>query len=540
MGVDARGVDVRDHLRAAGQEVELAWRRGGVGKPVAVPEPGVVVRPGQVPTERVGGVAPASVFGPMLSERCPALGEGGPVPVAQQRPGVERVVGVLGRVVEGETGLPEPAGKVVQGATPGVGQLRLDRRAEPLQRGALGLGTLGRIDGNQGGAATGQDAVEGVKVALADGVELVVVAAGAGDRQAEEAFGEDVDLVVGEGRLFVEGVGRGEAVRHHPVMGGAEGRFVDVQLPVDSRDREQVPRDVLANEPIVRHVVVERPDQVVAIAPGERDGRVALAAVRFGEPEPVHPVPRPALAEAGRLQEAVHQVLVGAGRPVPLEPFDLLGRGGKARQRERDAADQGAAVGGPGRFQPIAFQIGEDEAVHAMIGPARAARLRQRRLPDRLKAPPLFPVVADRLPGGQRAQLLGRGRRVPRVGRAQADPAGEVGDDRVRELRVSLGHPGTSLPVPDRLDEEALLGLAGDEGRAGIAPRAQARPVVERQSPLGLVPTVVALVTALDKHGANPRLEELGPGLAGQGGGRRDGQEEDRERRGLATIGKIS
>ena len=51
-----------------------------------------------------------------------------------------------------------------------------------------------------------QESGQGVIVFVADRVELVIVAAGAGDRQAEERLAKDVDLVVDPVDLVLAGV----------------------------------------------------------------------------------------------------------------------------------------------------------------------------------------------------------------------------------------------------------------------------------------------------------------------------------------------
>ena len=53
--------------------------------------------------------------------------------------------------------------------------------------------TLGHVDRRATGTRRADDAKQRVVVALADRVELVIVAAGAGDGQAQERLAEDVD-----------------------------------------------------------------------------------------------------------------------------------------------------------------------------------------------------------------------------------------------------------------------------------------------------------------------------------------------------------
>jgi len=70
-------------------------------------------------------------------------------------------------------------------------------------------GAWGRvIDGPDGIARTGKRSEERVVVCRGDGVELVVVAAGAGDCETEEGFGEHVDLIVDHLELMLADVDR--------------------------------------------------------------------------------------------------------------------------------------------------------------------------------------------------------------------------------------------------------------------------------------------------------------------------------------------
>ena len=81
----------------------------------------------------------------------------------------------------------------------------------------------GGIHGHLSWAGGGEDAVEGGEVGLADGVELVVVATGARDRESEEGLRDDVDLVVYITDLFIDGIDRLKAVLDHTEMAGTEG-----------------------------------------------------------------------------------------------------------------------------------------------------------------------------------------------------------------------------------------------------------------------------------------------------------------------------
>ena len=93
----------------------------------------------------------------------------------------------------------------------------------------------GGIHGHLSWAGGGEDAVEGGEVGLADGVELVVVATGARDRESEEGLRDDVDLVVHVADLFIDGVDRLKAVLDHAEVAGAEDGLVQFFGGVDAR-----------------------------------------------------------------------------------------------------------------------------------------------------------------------------------------------------------------------------------------------------------------------------------------------------------------
>ena len=121
------------------------------------------------------------------------------------------------------------------------------------------------VNCNAARSTGGKDAEHRVIITLADGIELVVVAAGARHRQAKKRFAEGVDLIVNEANLFFQGIGRRESMKDHPPMCGADHRFVDSKWLVDSWGLQQVARDMLANQLVERDIRIEGTYQVVAV-----------------------------------------------------------------------------------------------------------------------------------------------------------------------------------------------------------------------------------------------------------------------------------
>jgi hypothetical protein len=130
---------------------------------------------------------------------------------------------------------------------------------------------------NHGWMRAGEDAIECVEIGLGDGVELVVVAAGAAHGEGLEGLRHRVDLVVREGDHFIERIDRREAMQHHAKLRDANGAFVDAIL--EAWLRQEVTSDGFFDELRIRNVVVEGSDEVVAVTPRVRDGGVALGTV---------------------------------------------------------------------------------------------------------------------------------------------------------------------------------------------------------------------------------------------------------------------
>ena len=133
------------------------------------------------------------------------------------------------------------------------------------------LDQRGHIAQHQGAGAA-EDPRHGVVVLHGDRVKLVGMAAGAADGHAQHRAANGFDL-------FIDGV--------HPQQflvlqievfrpQGEEGSCHQLAFSRRSRSvRQEVPGDLFGNELSVRHVVIERPNHVIAIAPGIGQHRTA-------------------------------------------------------------------------------------------------------------------------------------------------------------------------------------------------------------------------------------------------------------------------
>ena len=474
----------------------------------------------EVPTLDGGRLPPGfellSALAVGVGQGLPLLREGPAAPdPAGSDPRVERIVGGLAAREcrgPGAVRLPQRCGHVGRGKDPRVGQDLPQLVLEFGQLGAMRVSALFRVDRLDPRATVHHRAVEGVEVRLADRVELVVVAAGAGDGHPQERLGDDVDLVLGEADLLVQGVGGAETVQDEAVLGDADRRLVDPEFGVHPRLLEQVAGQVFADQLVHGDVRVQRPDQVVAVTPGVGDRRVAFAAVRLGVADPVHPVPGPTLAE-GRIGQEPVDLLRHSG--VPVDRGAAFEVGGLCRRRRQAGQHVGQpAHDGPGFGKRRGFELGlgkpgAQETVDRVLRPQPVGDFRRLGVGDRLQAPPLLALFEGRLPGRRLLQRGGGWRFDSRIGCPDLDPAFEVGDYLVGQPGAAQRHPEVETRVAHRPQQQTGARLAGFDRRTAHAALEQTVSIVQAQPALGQFGAVVAGVAVLHQNRTDPLLEEL-------------------------------
>ena len=194
---------------------------------------------------------------------------------------------------------------------------------------------LFRVDESNPRPRRSQDAEESIVVRLGYRIELVIVATGTGNRQTLERFREGVDLIIRKPHLFIQGVGRSKAVKHHAPVNRSENRFVESLLFMEARFFQEIARDMLGKKLVVSDVLIQSSNQVVPIVVGIGYPGISLRAVTFRVANPVHPVPRPPFPKAGTVEEGIDETV---DRPVSilpnvlLEPVELFGPGRQADQ----------------------------------------------------------------------------------------------------------------------------------------------------------------------------------------------------------------
>ena len=291
----------------------------------------------------------------------------------------------------------------------------------------------------------------------------MVVAAGAGDGEAEERTAHDIDFivhVVGDHLILIDIAGH--EVGNSQQAGGDQTILIDAS---GLARRDQIPRDLIAQELGVGEVLVERLDDPIAVAP-----RLAEVALRrqlneisgIGVAHDIEPVPTPALAIQRRCEHAIHDPREGLGRFIGEERLDLGGCRRQADKVERRSAQERPFVGRRGGGAPLRFQLREDEIVGCIERPFLIADGRQSTGLDRLEGPKAPLLLGD----GERT-FLDRAFHSPRPDGAFFHPALE--DDDLLGGQLPGRRHVEFVAIAHRLHNKAFVGLAGHGGRAVVA-----------------------------------------------------------------------
>ena len=177
----------------------------------------------------------------------------------------------------------------------GVRQGKLDQVGDPSVLGGPNCSVVG--------FGAEKDSRQGVVIGRRDRVILVVVAAGARNRQSQHDLAHGVDLLVHQVHLELARIAFVESLGAH----GQKSRGDEMFLPnVIRLGGQHVPGDLFPNEFVVGLVRVEGIEDVVAVAPGMRVGDVDVLAGRFRVAGDVQPVASPTFAELRALEQLVH------------------------------------------------------------------------------------------------------------------------------------------------------------------------------------------------------------------------------------------
>ena len=323
-----------------------------------------------------------------------------------------------------------------------------------------------------------EERLERVMVFLRDRIELVVVARGAADGQSQEhrARGVRAILDVLKAHFFFDDavlIGR-------RVVSDEAG----CDALIERRIRQKVARELLDGKSIEWLVAVERPDYPVAIRPDAAAIVVVVKAVGVAVTRRIEPIPRAVLAVLRRGQQPVDHLRVRIGGRIGDERRHVFRARGQARQVQRHAPDQRAAIGFGIRRESGRFHLREDKSIDGRARPLPIGDGRQVWTHGRDKCPVLLPF------------------------RALLDPAPERFLLRVAQRLVTVlrRHPPRRARFRDPLVEQALTGLARHDWRAARSRRQRVSVQVESQVSLarGGVGTV-AQETVVERIGRTSR-----------------------------------
>ena len=168
----------------------------------------------------------------------------------------------------------------------------------------------------------------------------------------------------------------------------------------------------------------------------------------------------------GRSEQPVNGLFTSLRRFVFEKLVNCVQAGGQSGDRKVNPAQPGAIIRGRRGTQALLLQFCQNESIHVagrpVLLPHFGQLLASRGLPNPRQ--PLFPrfnIKSNRLRRNRRL-LLGPDRAVP-------DPAIEIRDDRIGQLRLFWRHCQVLVPMADRGIKKALFRFAGHKGRAGIA-----------------------------------------------------------------------
>ena len=295
----------------------------------------------------------------------------------------------------------------------------------------------------------GEERLQRVKVALGNGVVLVVMTLGTPHRQPQPDRAEVSDPVGVVLLLILR-------LLHSPFMRGLQNAQVARRdLLIESRGGQQIASQLLAGEPVEGHILLQRSDHILPVGVA---GMLLVAVVAHGVgiPHQVEPERRQPLAPRRVGERPINlplpRHLAVRGRECRRAGGELLhqpGVGGQASHINRQSTRQRPGVGLGGRGQPRPAPPLAHKVIDRAGGPLGVVRQRGDRGPSQFaKEPvrfiprPLGDPPPQQVPiGGWQGVPLGRG-----------------------------GHPHVVVGAGDALPEGASVGVARHNRRPAATP----------------------------------------------------------------------
>ena len=299
----------------------------------------------------------------------------------------------------------------------------------------------------------GEDARQRIIIPRRNGIELVVVAAGATDGQTEKGARRHVDLFVHDVHLQLGFARLEKELRSQHNEPRRRELVVALLLVVAGK---QVAGELLANEPGERLVLVECAHDVIAIPPRIFIRQIDFQPVRVGIAGHVEPVPAPTLAKLRPREQPIHDFGKSVVGIVGQKGFDLFRFGRQPGQVERGAPNQCAFISRRARFELVLFQLGQNETVDRIAWPVFLFDSREREVARWQESP---------MPRTRNAERGTRNRRPARIGGAHANPHFQIAN-LWRRQNFLWRHLQLAVGVAHRMDESALFRVARDDYRS--------------------------------------------------------------------------
>ncbi len=199
-------------------------------------------------------------------------------------------------------------------------------------------------------------------ILLQERIIFVVVAAGALEAKSEE----DVGGGVGDFGEYQVPLAAGVAVVVFvdPVSEEAGGDGCSGVI-----GKEFVSGELFLQETVVGFVLIERLNNVIAVAPGIRAVEVGSVAVGIGVADEIQPMAGPAFAIGGAVKELVDEAFPCVRATIVEEVFDLFWSGGESGDFEGESAEECEAVCFGSGGQVLAEHGVEEKAVDLVAAP---------------------------------------------------------------------------------------------------------------------------------------------------------------------------
>ena len=193
-----------------------------------------------------------------------------------------------------------------------------------------------------------EDRLQRVVIPLRDGVELMIVAAGAVNGETLESAHHRRHHVIAVEHLrepMVEGI---FAHPHHQrLIPRPGGEKTQRHRGLRVRGKQRIACHLLLHKTGVRLVLVESANHIVAIRPRIRPGVVVVIAMRVRIVRHIQPMPRPMFAVARRGQQAVDKFFIGL-----MGPIRRMGLMGESIHLLRRRRQPGEVVAHPANERP--------------------------------------------------------------------------------------------------------------------------------------------------------------------------------------------